>query len=52
MGIPMKSDHNQDPSKQAQEVIFIRKVNKKSHPPLTFNNNIVYQPKSQKHLSR
>ena len=41
---------NQDSSKQAQEVIFSRKVNKDSHPTLTFNNNIVYQATPQKHL--
>ena len=35
---------------QAQEVIFSRKVNKDSQPPLTFNNSIVYQATSQKHL--
>ena len=47
-----KMSFNPDPSKQAQEDIFIRKVNKDSHPPLTFNNNIVYVTKatSQKHL--
>ena len=27
---------NPDPSKQGQEVIFSRKVNKDPHPPLTF----------------
>ena len=41
---------NPDPSKQAQEVIFSSKVNTESHSPLTFNNNIVYEAKSQKHL--
>ena len=41
---------NPDPSKQAQEAIFSRIINKESHPPLTFNNNIVYQHMSQKHL--
>ena len=34
---------NPDPRKQAHEVIFSRKVNKESHPHLTFNNSIVYQ---------
>ena len=41
---------NPDPSKEAQRVIFSRKVNKDSHPSLTFNNSIVYQVMSQKHL--
>ena len=34
-----KMSVNSDPSKEAQEVIFTRKVNKDSHSPLTFNNN-------------
>ena len=32
---------NPDPSKQTQEVIFSRKINKDYHPPLVFNNNNV-----------
>ena len=39
-----------DPNKQAQEVIFSRKIRKTSHPPLTFNNNSVKQVQSQKNL--
>ena len=31
-----KISFNPDPSKQGQEVIFSRKVNKGPHPPLTF----------------
>ena len=42
---------NADPSKQAQDIIFSRKTNKYSDPPLTCNNNIVYHVISQKHLS-
>ena len=38
-----KMSFNLDSSKQAQEVIFIRKFNKKSHSPLLFNNNVFYQ---------
>ena len=38
------------PSKQAQEVIFSRKMKKLSHPSLIFNNNNVLQTSSQKHL--
>ena len=33
-----KMSFNPDPSKQAQEVIFSRKLKKVSHPPLVFNN--------------
>ena len=48
-----KISFNPYPRKQAQEVIYSRKVNKDSHPsypPLTFNNNIVYRTTSQNHL--
>ena len=41
---------NPDRSKQAQEIIFSRKLKKAIHPPLLFNNNNVSQVKSQKHL--
>ena len=41
---------NPDPSKQAQEVIFNRKLNKDYHPPVAFNNNNVPETDSQKHL--
>ena len=40
---------NPDPSKQAQEVIFSRKLKNVSHPPLVFNNANVSSCKSQKH---
>ena len=46
-----KMSFNPDPSEQAHEVIFSRKVKKDSHHPLTFSNSIVYQATSQKHLS-
>ena len=39
-----------DPSKQAQKVIFSRKINKLPHPSLVFNSNNVLQTSSQKHL--
>ena len=39
-----------DQTKQAQEVIFSRKLNKPVHPNLTFNNSHVSQTESQKHL--
>ena len=31
-------DYNPDPTKQAQEVLFSRKLQKVSHPKLFFNN--------------
>ena len=37
-------------NKQAQEVIFSRKLKKFCHPTLRFNNNNVSQASSQKHL--
>ena len=41
---------NPDPSKQAQEVIFSRKVQKTNRNPVYFNHNSVQQVFSQKHL--
>ena len=41
---------NPDRSKQAQEVIFSRKLKKATLPPLLFSNNNVLQVSSQKHL--
>ena len=41
---------NPDPSNQAQEVFFSRKINKVYHPPLLFNNSTVQQISSQKYL--
>ena len=45
-----KMSCNPDPSKQAQEGIFSRKLKNVSHPPLVFNNANVSSCKSQKHL--
>ena len=45
-----KMSFNPDPSKQAQEVIFSRKLKRVTHPPLVFNNANVSQRKSQKQL--
>ena len=45
-----KMTFNPDRSKQAQEIIFSRKLKKATHPPLLFNNNNVSQVNSQKHL--
>ena len=42
--------YNPDPSKQAQEVFFSRKINKAYLPPLLSNNSTVQQISSQKHL--
>ena len=40
-----------DSIKEAQDVIFNKKINEDSHLPLTFDNNIIYQAQPQKHLS-
>ena len=45
-----KMSFNPDPSKQAQEVIFSRKLQKINHPSIYFNNNPIEQVSSQKHL--
>ena len=45
-----KMTFNPDRSKQAQEIIFSRKLKKVTHPPLLFNNNSVSQVNSQTHL--
>ena len=39
-----------DPLKQAQEVIFSRKITKINHPTLIFKDNLVHQVALQKHL--
>ena len=41
---------NPDARKQAQEVIFSRKIKKPTYTPLVFNSAIVSQTNSQKHL--
>ena len=45
-----KINFNPDPTKQAQELIFFRKVQTTNHPPLFFNENVVLQTTLQKHL--
>ena len=45
-----KMRFNPDPKKQAQEVIFSRKINKIDRPPLYFNENLVKSSSTQKHL--
>ena len=42
---------NPDTSKQAQEVIFSRKVKVTAHPRLVFNNNPAHETATQKHLA-
>ena len=43
---------NLDPNKQANEIIFSRKLVSKnlSHPPVKFNNNNITRCSHQKHL--
>ena len=41
---------NPEPSKQAQDVIFTRKLQKKKLPPLYFNDSSVKETCTQKHL--
>ena len=45
-----KISFNSDPSKQAQEVIFSRKLQKSVYPPLHFNNIAKIQSTTQKDL--
>ena len=45
-----KMSFNPDPNKQAQEVIFSRKIQKSSQPSLIFNSNIVTQSLTQKYF--
>ena len=46
----MKMNFNPDTSKQAQEVLFSRKVKVTAHPQLVSNNNPVHETATQKHL--
>ena len=41
---------NLDPNKQAQDVVFSRKLNKPNHPSLNFNNTVIGQSTTHKHL--
>ena len=45
-----KMSFNPDPNKQAQEVIFSRKLNTPNHPSLNYNNTVVIQSTTHKHL--
>ena len=41
---------NPDPNKQAQEIVFSRKLNKPNHPTSNFNNIVAIQSLTHKHL--
>ena len=45
-----KMNLNPEINKQAQEVIFGRKISKINHPPLLFNQNLVKSSSTKKHL--
>ena len=45
-----KISFNSDRTKQAQEIIFSRKKNATTHPPLFFNNSEIKLSSNQKHL--
>ena len=45
-----KMSFDPDASKQAQEVIFSRKLQKSTHPTVSFNNTTVTQSVTQNHL--
>ena len=45
-----KMNFNPDPTKQAKELIFSRKVQMTNHPPLFFNENVFPQTSLQKYL--
>ena len=48
--IQLKMNFNSDSSKQVQEVIFSRKLQKTNHNQVYFNHNSVKEVRSQKHL--
>ena len=48
--VQWKMNFNLDPSKQAQELLFSRKISSKPYPSLYFNDNPVHQVQLQKHL--
>ena len=41
--LQIDSDTPEDPTKQAQEIMFSRKASQRNHPGLMFNNSIVTQ---------
>ena len=48
--VQRKMNFNPDPSKQAQELLFSRKISSKPYPSLYFDDNPVHQVQLQKHL--
>ena len=48
--VQWKMNFNPDPSKQAQELLFSRKISSKPYPSLYFNDNPVHQVQLQQHL--
>ena len=48
--VQWKMSFNPDPSKQAVEIIFSKKINTSQHPALIFNNDVVCSKDSHKHL--
>ena len=47
--VQWKRNFNPDPSKQAQELLFSRKISSKPYPSLNYNDNPVHQVQRQKH---
>ena len=45
-----KMSFNPDPTKQAKEIIFSKKIISGTHPSLFFNNSLIEQDTTQKHL--
>ena len=45
-----KMRFNPDPKKQAQDMIFSRKINKIDHPRLYINQNLIKSSSTYKHL--
>ena len=52
MGLQVKMSFNPDLNKQAQEVIFSKKLNKSSHPNIFFNNAPVFSANWEKYLGK
>ena len=50
LAFQLKMSFNPDPTKQAQDIIFSRRVQTINHPPLFFNENVVPKNTLQKHL--
>ena len=50
MGFQWQMQSNPDPNKQANEVIFYRKTNNSSRPPVALSNNDIKKYPHHKHL--